>query len=145
MAQKFVAKASTTIEAGSEAVWKALVDPTLIKEYLFGTEAVSDWKEGSPITYRGTWQGKAYEDKGRILAVVPGKLLRSSYWSSLSGTADRPENYATVSWELSASGGRTELIVTQDNNPDEESARHSQENWKAVLASIKQILEKGRA
>jgi uncharacterized protein YndB with AHSA1/START domain len=141
MGRGFIAKAATTIEADTEQVWKALVDPEIIKQYLFGTEAVSDWKEGGTIVYRGSWQGKDYEDKGRILALVPGKLFRSTYWSSMSGRPDSPENYATVSWELSSLDGATMLSVTQDNNPDEESARHSESNWTMVLGTIKRLLE----
>lgn len=113
----------------------------MISQYLFGTEAVSDWKVGSPITYRGTWQGKAYEDRGTVLEVQPGRLLKSTYWSSMSGLADEPANYNTVTWELSENDGATTLTVTQDNNPSRESADHSQANWTAVLGALKKLLE----
>jgi uncharacterized protein YndB with AHSA1/START domain len=55
------AKASVHIDAPLAKVWEALVHPDLIKQYLFGTTVVSDWKEGSPITWKGKWQGKASE------------------------------------------------------------------------------------
>lgn len=55
------------INASSSRVWEALTDPKLIKQYLFGTEVSTDWKVGSPITYRGVWNGREYEDKGRII------------------------------------------------------------------------------
>ena len=58
----FAAAASVTIAATAERVWDALTNPSLIKQYLFGTDAISDWKPGSPITYRGVWEGKPYED-----------------------------------------------------------------------------------
>lgn len=67
MDQKFMSEATTTINAPASKVWEALIDPDLIKQYLYGTEVTSDWKVGSPITYKGEWQGKAYEDKGQIL------------------------------------------------------------------------------
>ena len=53
------------------AVWNALVDPAIIKQYMFGTTVTSDWKEGSPIVWKGEWQGKPYEDKGVILRMQP--------------------------------------------------------------------------
>jgi len=137
-----VAQASIDVQAGSDKVWRALTDPTMIKEYLFGTEAVSDWKVGSPITYRGVWQGKAYEDKGKIIEMVPNKLMKSTYWSGMSGLEDRPENYSTVTYELSEHGGRTTVTVSQDNNPTRESADHSQANWVVVLKGLKDLLEK---
>ncbi len=142
MKDTFTATATITIKASPTKVWDALTNPKLIKQYLFGTDTKSDWKVGSPITYTGTWEGKRYEDKGRILAVVPNKLLKSTYWSSMGGKPDAPENYNTVTWELSQKGLETTLTVTQDNNPSSESADHSAGNWKKVLAAMKDLLEK---
>ena len=53
MKQPFSAKSSVTIHADAAKVWDALTNPVLIKQYLFGTDAISDWKEGSSVTYRG--------------------------------------------------------------------------------------------
>jgi uncharacterized protein YndB with AHSA1/START domain len=141
MNETFVAKATVTINAPTSRVWDALTKPDLIKQYLFGTEVTTDWRVGSPITYQGTWEGKAYKDKGKILQVEPGKLLVSTYWSSLSGSADVPENYQTVRYELSAEGGGTKLTVIQDNNATQEDANHSAQNWKMVLDGMKKLLE----
>ena len=137
----FTATASITIRASADKVWDALTNPKLIKQYLFGTEARSDWKVGSPITYSGVWEGKAYEDKGKILEVVPQKLLKSTYWSGFSGKPDIPENYQTVTYELSEAGGQTTLTITQENNPNAQSADHSVENWNKVLDALKKLLE----
>ncbi len=97
-------------------MWDALTQPDLIKQYLFGTEVTTDWKVGSPITYRGVWQGKPYEDKGKVLEVEPGRRIVSTFWSSLSGVPDQPEYYKTVQYELSIQGSAMRLTVTQDNN-----------------------------
>lgn len=141
MGKGYVAKASIDIRAKPESVWKALTDPELIKRYLFGTEASSDWKVGSPITYRGTWQGKAYEDKGLILEIVPNRIFKSTYWSGLSGLPDIPENYNTVSYELESIGNGTRLSVAQDNNPTEEGKVQAEGNWLVVLKALKELLE----
>ncbi|MBS1193689.1 MAG: hypothetical protein H6R28_89, partial [Methanomicrobiales archaeon] len=58
MARGLIARASVTIRAPVSRVWDALVSPALIKQYMFGTDAVSDWKVGSPITWNGEWQGR---------------------------------------------------------------------------------------
>ena len=42
-----IAQASKTIAAPVAAVWEALTNPALIKQYMFGTDVVSDWREGS--------------------------------------------------------------------------------------------------
>ena len=141
MNEAFVAKAGIAIDAPVSRVWDALTDPDLIRQYLFGTKVTTDWRVGSPITYQGTWEGKAYKDKGKVLQVEPGKLLVSTFWSSLSGLPDVPESYKTVRYELSPEGGGTRLTITQDNNAAPEEASHSEQNWTMVLDSMKKMLE----
>ena len=141
----FEAKTSVVIKADAERVWRALTDPALIKRYLFGTEVDCDWKVGSPISYRGIWEGKAYEDKGTIVELIPRERLVSTYWSSMSGKADRPENYSRVSYMLNETADGTLLTLSQDNNDSEESAAHSTANWEMVLRGIKELLESGGA
>jgi len=141
MKNTFTARASTKINAPASKVWEALIQPDLIKQYLFGTEVTTDWKVGSPITYKGIWKGKPYEDKGKILQVEPGKLLVSTFWSALSGLPDIPENYNTIRYELSAEDGGTRLSIIQDNNATQQDADHSAQNWQMVLDSLKKLLE----
>jgi len=141
MDKKFIAKASTIINTPPARVWDALTRPDMIKQYLFGTEVKTDWQVGSPITYKGIWEGKPYEDKGKILQVQPGKLLVSTFWSSLSGLPDVPENYQTVRYELAAEGNGTRLTITQDNNGSQEEANHSEQNWNYVLDTMKKLLD----
>ncbi len=141
MENNLTAQATISIDASPSEVWKALTDPELIKKYLFGTTVTTTWEEGSPITYTGEWEGKTYEDKGTILQVIPEKLLKSTYWSSMSGTEDKPENYATVTYEIEPDGESITLTITQDNNLNEEAKEHSEKNWQMVLESIKKLLE----
>ena len=141
MAKTYVARATITVKAPASRVWDALTKPELIKQYLFGTQVTTDWAVGSPITYKGIWNGKAYEDKGKVLQVEPGKLLVSTFWSSLAGKPDVPENYQTVRYELSSEGDATRLTIVQDNNASQDEADHSAQNWKTVLDGMKQILE----
>lgn len=136
------ARVEITINAPLVKVWEALTSPRLIKEYLFGTDVVTDWKIGSPIIWKGVWQGKAYQDKGKILQVVPNKLLETTYWSGMAGLADIPENYKKVTYELMEIGDNTKLTLTQDNNVTEEDKNHSEQNWKMVLDGLKKLLEK---
>ena len=141
MNNKFIAKATTTIHAPVAKVWQALVNPEIIKQYLFNTEVISDWKVGSPIIYKGEWEGKAFEDKGEILEIEPEKVLKSTHWSPLSGVPDSPENYHTVTYTLSAHDDSTEVTITQDNNATEQEKAHSEKNWEMVLAGMKKLLE----
>ena len=140
---KLTVKASITINADRQMVWKGLTDPKLIKQYFFGTDAHSDWKKGSPIVFRGVWEGKPYEDKGTILDIDPPKFIKYNYWSNFSGTPDIPENYAIITYSLKQNGNQIQLDVTQDGIANEEARDHSQKNWIGVLEGLKKLLEKG--
>jgi len=143
MTSRFTATSSIAINAAPDAVWESLTTPALVKQYMFGAEVVSDWRKGSPLVYKGTWEGQPYEDKGTILDIEPPKLLRASYYSALSGLADRPENYHVVTYELSPDGdGGTRLTVSQDNNPSQDAADRASANWAMTLTAIKELLEK---
>jgi uncharacterized protein YndB with AHSA1/START domain len=137
-----IAKASILIQASLASVWEALVNPEIIKGYMFGTTVVSDWKEGSPIYWRSKWQGKSYEDKGTILQFKRLSTLQYSHYSPLTGAADVPENYHTVTIYLSELPTGVEVTLTQDNNPTKEAQEHSEKNWKAMLDGLKKYLEK---
>jgi uncharacterized protein YndB with AHSA1/START domain len=141
MDRPLVARASATIDAPVARVWDALVDPEAIRRYMFGTTVVSDWTEGSPIVWKGEWKGKAYEDTGVILRIERGRVLRYSHFSPLSGLPDTPENHHTVTIELVEQAGRTRVSLAQDNTPTEQARQHSERNWSAMLAGLKQLLE----
>jgi uncharacterized protein YndB with AHSA1/START domain len=139
---RLVAKASVRIKASNDKVWRALVNPELIRQYMFGTEVVSDWKEGNPIIWKGIWNGKSYEDKGIILKYEMKKTLEFSHFSPLTGIPDIPENYHTVTYRLKDEGDYTLVSLSQDNNATEKDREHSQKNWEMLLDSLKKLLEK---
>jgi uncharacterized protein YndB with AHSA1/START domain len=143
MNKDLVARATTTVNASASKVWEAITKPELIKQYLFDTDVISDWKVGSPILYRGQWQGKPFEDRGKILELEPEQRLVSTHWSPLSGVPDLPENYHTVTYQLMEKDGGTEVTILQDNNASEEEKSHSESNWKTVLDGLKKLVEGG--
>jgi len=142
MARGLVATASTTIHAPVSRVWDALVDPEKIRQYMFGTNAVSEWKEGSPIVWKGVWEGKPYEDKGVILRLEPRRVLQYSHFSPLAGVPDKPENYHTVTVELSGDGDQTKVKLSQDNNSTEQERKNSEKNWTMMLDGLKKLVER---
>jgi uncharacterized protein YndB with AHSA1/START domain len=141
MTQNLVAKANTTINAGRWAVWDALISPEAIKEYMFGTNVKSDWEVDSPITWKGEWEGRPYEDKGVILQAKPERMLQYTHFSPLSGLDDVPENYHTITIELLDAGSQTRVLLTQDKNFTEEERAHSQKNWEMMLQGLKKYVE----
>jgi uncharacterized protein YndB with AHSA1/START domain len=142
VSKNLVANATTSIEATKSKVWEALVTPDAIKQYMFGADVESDWSKGSEITWTGEMKGKKYEDKGVILEIEPKKTLQYTHFSPLSGKPDKPENYHTVAINLSGNGNKTEVSLSQDNNPDEKARAESEKNWGAMLGGLKKYVEK---
>lgn len=141
MKSKISGEVSILTSASKQAVWNALTDPAVIKQYLFGTNTITTWEPGTQVIFEGEWQGKKYQDKGTVLVNVPEKMLQYNYWSSMSGIEDKAENYMIVTYLLDGNGDNTTLTLTQENIPDEKTKNHSMDNWQQVLAAIKKILE----
>lgn len=141
MAAGLTAEASIEVAAPIERVWAALTEPALVKQYFFGTEMTTDWKVGSPITYRGEWERKPYEDRGTVLAFEPFHRLVFSYWSNFSGLPDTPENRQTIEQRVEARGSHTLVSISQDNAGTEEARDHSAANWAMVLGEMKKLIE----
>ena len=141
MDKNLIARTSVTVNAPKTKVWNALVSPEAIKQYMFGTNVVSDWREGSPIIWKGEWQGKSYEDKGVLLQLKPERTVQYSHFSPLSGLPDKRENYHIVTIELSGEGNQTRVSLAQDNNPTELARDHSEKNWEMMLIALKKFLE----
>lgn len=139
--QDFVARREITIDAPPDAVWAALTDPVRHGRVMFGAEVETDWQEGSPITWRGELQGRAFEDKGEILQAKAGRELKMTHFSPLAGDPDEPENYHVVDIELEPEGETTRVTLTQSNNPTQDAADHSADNWAMMLKNLKDVAE----
>lgn len=136
-----VAKAEVEIDAPPAQVWAALTDPVAIKKFMFGSDVETDWQEGSPIVWKGEYEGKSYEDKGEIVAIEPNRHLQVTHFSPLSGQDDVPENYHTLDYTLGDADGKTSLTLTQDNASSEEEAEQFAKNWQSMLDQVKQVVE----
>lgn len=143
MGRNHVSRASIEIAASIEHVWNALVTPATAKEYFFGAEIQSDWREGSSITFTGAFNGNSYHEKGTILQCQPGRLLQYSHWSDLERLPDLPENYRTWTFRIESGSPNVVLSVVEDNIPDETKRARSDEFWSGVLTNIKRIVESG--
>src|SRR5690606_2158921 len=136
-----IARVETVIDAKIETVWHALTTPDIVKQYMFGADVISDFKQGSDIRWVGEWKGKRFEDRGKIVSVEENRRLQYSHFSPLSVEPDVPENYHTVTISLSEQDGKTAVSLEQDKNKTPEAKSHAEENWKAMLKSLKDLLE----
>lgn len=142
MATNKILKKTIRINAPTSEVWKVLTTPKLIKEWLFGTKVISDWKVGGPILFTGTWQGTDYADKGTILKFDIEKVFQYNYWSGFSGLPDSPENYSVISFVLTSIDNATMLTLTHSNFPNEALYEHTDKNWDMTLELMKKIVER---
>ena len=140
---------SIICNAPKAAVWDALKNPEQTPKYMFGCEAISDWTPGSPLIWRMEWEGKELiAVKGHIVRIEPETRLDYTVFDPQSTIEDIPENYLTVTYELTETDGKTQLIVTQgDYNTVAEGERryHESDNggegWNPILIQIKELVE----
>ena len=102
MSKSLFIKNKIEINAPAKKVWNALVNPEQTKKYMFGCETVSDWKPGSPLLWRGNYEGvEIVFVKGIIEDIQPGELLTyTTIDPNNSAIEDIPENYLTVTYAL---------------------------------------------
>jgi uncharacterized protein YndB with AHSA1/START domain len=149
MDHELIVKNTIRIDAPAVKVWDTLTNPDQTKKYMFGCEAVSDWKPGSPLLWRGHHQG---EDiifvKGNIVEIEPEKFLAYTTLDPNSGMEDIPENYLTVTYLLSPQDTQTVLTVTQgdyakvaDGEKRFREASGNGEGWNPLLEKIRELAE----
>jgi uncharacterized protein YndB with AHSA1/START domain len=136
-----VATAETDIHASPQRVWTALTEPEQIAAYMGGSRVETTWQAGSPITWSGEYDGHAYQDKGEVLIYEEPHLLSVTHYSPLMGQDDRPENYHTLVYTLTAVGDITRLSLTQDGCADEAQAEQFSRNWQQMLEGLKTNVE----
>lgn len=139
-----------TIQASKEKVWDALTQPEQTKKYMFGCETVSDWKAGSPLLWRGSYEGKAVDFvSGYIISILPGSLLEYSVIDPNASYPLTPENHLTVRYELLATNENTTVLNVAQygfENAAEGEQRYldvynNGDGWNPILKAIKELLE----
>lgn len=140
--ENLTATADISINAPVDKVWQVLIDTESNNQFMFGSSVTTDWKEGSDITWKGKWKGHDYEDKGKILKMLPGKLLQYTHYSQMMDNDDSPENYRTVTIELTEAGpGKADVHLTQNKNKTKQDKADAERNWNIMLASLKNLIE----
>jgi uncharacterized protein YndB with AHSA1/START domain len=142
MRQDLIVSQSVDVNVDLARMWRVLTDPTIIKDYLFGTETVTDWKVGSPVFFQGEYNGHQYKDKGIILENFLHQRIQYSYWSAFSNLEDKPENYSTITYELNfVSDSLTTFTWTQKGYATEEAYKSSVNGMPEFIEKIRMIAE----
>jgi uncharacterized protein YndB with AHSA1/START domain len=146
-----IVKNTITINAPASKVWDALVNPQQTKKYMFGCEAVSDWKSGSPLLWKGVFDGKELVAvKGIVVSVQPEKYLEyTTIDPNNPAMEDIAENYLTVTYDLKPVDGQTQLTVTQGDYTKvaDGQSRYNDTiaggGWQSILDQVKKLVEEG--
>jgi uncharacterized protein YndB with AHSA1/START domain len=149
MNQPLVVTSSITIDAPAAKVWDALTNPEQTKKYMFGCEALSDWKPGSPLIWKGKFNGvEMIAVKGQIVRIVPFKsLVYTVIDPNNPKIPDIPANYLTVTCDFKEENGHTLLTVSQGDYSTvaEGEARYEDTvkggGWDPILVQIKALVE----
>lgn len=135
-----------SINAPVSEVWDLLINPEKTKLYMYGCVVICDWIPGGPLLWKGSTDDVIYV-KGDLLALEPEKSLVYTVIDPNGTYADIPENYLTVTYELSPSEAGTRFRVTQGDyskvEDGEKRYRDSVEasGWQGVLDKIREIAE----
>jgi uncharacterized protein YndB with AHSA1/START domain len=149
MSQPLIVRSEITFDAPMARVWDALTNPEMTQQYMFGCQALSDWKIGSPLIWKGTFNGtELVAVKGTIVDIQPGKLLAYTTFDPNSTLEDIPQNYVTVTYTLTPKGNQTLLEVTQgdfahvaDGERRYKETYNDGQGWTPILVEIKKLVE----
>jgi hypothetical protein len=125
------------IDALPSKVWKVLTSCDYVNQYLFDGSVRCHWTEGSPITLTRQSEDKIETiDKGNVLQVIPGVLLKYKLHEENTG------GFIILTYELIPAEGSVELkfLCEGSFDPDEDYFFRTQQN-KLLLQKIKWLAE----
>ncbi len=132
MTPDLIISKSIDIYSKPSQVWDVLINPEKIKQYFTGAETLTDWQTGSEIVFIHKYEGQEFKNKGVILNCDTNQLLRYTYWTVFSICEDKPENYTTITYNLTENNDTTKLTLTQTNFKNKEWYRGLETGWDIV-------------
>ncbi|HEX9745648.1 MAG TPA: SRPBCC domain-containing protein [bacterium] len=146
MGQDLYIRKSITIDAPIDIVWDILTNPDHTQKYMYGTRVDSDWNVGSHVHWVGESEGeKVVYVKGEVVKIEQEKHLAFTVISAGNQYDDTPNNYTTVTYDLTSEGDKTILNLTQGDFADadhgEERYMETNSSWDQSLAKLKEVAE----
>jgi uncharacterized protein YndB with AHSA1/START domain len=129
------------LNAPIQKVWTALTDPQIVKQWQYGSELITDWKVGSDIRFSAEWEGKVFEQWGKILEFIPNKMLKYSLFAPRPDLEDKPENYFTMTYKVTSNNGHIKLEIVQEDNRKGAVQNEPQDEENPILKNLKSIIE----
>ena len=73
------------INASTQKVWDTITKPELVKLWQYGSDLLTTWEIGSDIKFRTEWEGKVFEQWGKVLEIRPNELVKYSLYAPRPG------------------------------------------------------------
>ncbi len=122
-------------------VWETLTNPELVKRWQYGSDLITNWEVGSDIKFSTEWQGKVFEQWGKVLEFRPPELLRYSLFAPRPGLEDKAENYFIMTYVLTTENEQTRLEIIQEDDRPNAKQEEPQGEENAVLQLLKKVAE----
>lgn len=136
-----VSTSTVTINAPRGVVWAAVSVPENVRRWQYDSELTTDWVVGRPLRFRAEWQGQRFEQWGTVLEFDAPNRLRYSLFAPRPGLEDRPENYFTMTYELTDVDGATEVTFVQEDPRDLDVAASESDEENPVLLALRDVAE----
>ena len=142
MINKPLLTVETVVHADARTVWRVLTAPR--SAMFMGAAVETDWQPGSPISFTGEFNGRAFRDHGKIRDLVEQERIAFTHYSPSSGKPDEPENYNYIDIWLEPDGDSTRVQLSQTplgEQPDEQTTADYRRNWAVMLEGLKKAAE----
>ncbi len=129
------------INAPIEKVWDTITKPENVKRWQYGSDLLTTWEIGSDIKFRTEWEGKVFEQWGKVLEFQPVELIKYSLFAARPDLDDKPENYFIMRYVLTKENGQTKLEIIQEDNRPNAVQEEPQGEENPVLKVLKELAE----
>jgi len=129
------------LDAPIQKVWNALTQPTLVKQWQYGSDLITDWIVGNEIRFRNEWEGQVFEQWGTVLEVIPNQKIKYSLFFPRPELEDKPENYFIMSYILTKENQKVKLEILQEDNRPGAIQEEPQDEENPILQGLKALIE----
>lgn len=129
------------INAPIQKVWGIITKLELVKLWQYGSDLLTTWEVSSDIKFRTEWEGKVFEQWGKVLEMLPNELVRYSLFAPRPDLEDKPENYFIMNYVLTDENGQTKLEIIQEDNRPNAVQEEPQGEENSILKLLKQLAE----
>jgi hypothetical protein len=129
------------IRSSAGEAWDILVDPVKVGALFWDCTVEGDFTVGSPIVWKGMWEGKPFEDRGTIKKREENALLQFTHWTPTSGTPDDEARRHLLTFRLASESGGVRVTLQHENIPTLTMKEHSEAMWHQLLERMRVMIE----